>query len=56
MGNCRLEYRQSHVNIVPPIVSKTAIVERKQNVGIGVIQSFDASITTREWRRLLHPM
>jgi len=32
MGNCRLEHCRSCVNIAPPIVLKTAIVEPKNNM------------------------
>jgi len=45
MGNRRLEYYQSRVNTIPPIVLEMAVVETwKQHVRVGVIQSFDASI------------
>ncbi len=46
MGNRKLEHCRSFINIIPSKVSETTIVERKQNVGVGVIQSFDTCITT----------
>jgi hypothetical protein len=51
-----MEHHQSHNNTSPPIVSKVAIVEtRKQHVGIRVIQSLGASITTTRVETLVAP-
>jgi hypothetical protein len=47
MGNYKLEHHWSCVNIAPPIVFETTVVETwKQHIGIRVIQSFDVGITT----------
>ncbi len=47
MGNHKLEHYRSQVNTIPPIMSKVVIVEtQKQNVRIGITQSFNAVITT----------
>ncbi len=47
MDNRTFEHSRSCVNTIPPIVSEMAIVEtQKQHVGIEIIQSLDAGITT----------
>jgi hypothetical protein len=48
MGNQRLEHRRSQVNATPLIALKTTGVEtQRQHAGIGITQSFNASITTK---------
>jgi hypothetical protein len=42
-----MEPHQPQVNTTSPIVLKAVVVEtRRQHVGVGITQSFDASITT----------
>jgi hypothetical protein len=56
MGNRRLEYYQSRVNTIPPIVLEMAVVETwKQHAGIRVIQSLDASIPTTRMETVVAP-
>jgi hypothetical protein len=47
MGNCKLEHHQSCINAIPPIGLEMAIVKtQKQHVGVDIIQSLNAGITT----------
>ncbi len=45
MGNHKMEHCQSRINIAPPIVSETTIVEtQKQHVRVGITQSIGTCI------------
>jgi hypothetical protein len=56
MGNHRLEYRRSRVNIAPPIVSEVVVVEtRKQHAGVKITQSLDVGITTTGVETIVMP-
>jgi len=47
MNNHRLEQCQSQVITTSPIILEVTVVEIwKQDVGVGITQSFNASITT----------
>ncbi len=51
-----MEHRQSRVNTFPPIMLKTTIIETwKQHVGIKIIQSHGAGITTTRVEMIVAP-